>query len=282
MATLKEQSLSYEKEGALWFKAQSLGDEKDRVLIKADGRYTYFAVDIAYHHDKLCRGFSRLINIWGADHHGYVPRVRHAVMALPESSRLLEDGFTFCLGQMVSLRRDGEPVKMSKRTGEMITLDEVVTEIGSDATRYFMVEKSPDTHMDFDLSLAKTRSSENPVYYIQYAHARICSLLAKVGDIQLDESMGLSEPLIPKERALLLHCVKFYDEIWGCATQLQVHRLPQYTWQLARLFHHFYEVCPIIKASDSLQQQRILILLKTRFILRSCLSLMGISAPERM
>ncbi len=268
---------TFEEEGALWFKSTEFGDTKDRVLIKKDGQYTYFAVDIAYHRNKLKREYGRLINIWGADHHGYVPRVKAAIKALttPDNEVL-----NVMIGQMVNLLRDGEPVKMSKRTGELISLDEVVDEIGVDATRYFLIQKSPDSHIDFDLDVAKKKNNENPVYYIQYAHARICRILEKAGDFS-SETLSVNKFRLT-ERRLIFHCLQCYDTIRESAQLLMPHKLTQYAWELARLFHHFYEDCPILKASDTEKKKRLIMVSQTRECLRLCLGILGISAPTKM
>ncbi|MCP4049127.1 MAG: arginine--tRNA ligase [bacterium] len=284
IALLKEKKLTYENEGALWFKSQNSGDEKDRVLIKADGTYTYFAVDIAYHYDKIQRGYNKLINIWGADHHGYIQRVKAAVSALCGPQFMDSSSFTIIIGQLVSLLRGSEPVRMSKRTGEIITLDEVIEEIGPDATRYFLLQKSPDTHIEFDLELAKQKSSENPVFYIQYAHARICNILKKMGDINLNLTLTWDNhsQLNSYERQLVFKCIMVYDEIWAASNLLAPHKLANYTWDLARHFHVFYENCHILKADEETAKKRIVILNQTKKTLVLCLELMGISAPETM
>jgi len=276
---LKAEGLIYSLDKATWFKSTEFGDDKDRVLVKSDGAYTYFAVDIAYHWEKLERGFNTLINIWGADHHGYVSRMTAAISGL---NRGKDSPITFkvILGQLVALYREGKRIKMSKRTGEMITLSEVIEEIGADATRYFLVEKSPDSHIDFDLDLAKKKSSENPVFYIQYAHARICSILKKVSQDTPTTPQKIS--LAPSERNLLMHSLKIHDHIYEAATHYQAHKLCLYLLKLAKLFHGFYENCPILKASEEEKYQRIIILKNTQKALQLCLGLLGISAPESM
>ncbi|MSR88041.1 MAG: arginine--tRNA ligase [Candidatus Margulisbacteria bacterium] len=277
---LKKAGMTYEKEGALWFSTVQFGDDKDRVLIKADGALTYFAVDIAYHQEKIKRGFSRLINIWGADHHGYVNRVRAGVAALCGKHFLSEAHFHFIIGQLVSLMRGGEPVRMSKRTGDMITLDEVIDEIGSDATRFFLVNKGPDTHIEFDLELAKTKSAENPVYYIQYAHARLSGILKKI--TQKTDAPLANWELNPTERQLLLHCVQMPDVLWEAAQHLVPHRVAHYAFQMARYIHLFYETCPIAQADPKDQEKRLLILVTAQKTLAEALTILGISAPTEM
>ena len=277
---LKKANMTYENEGALWFKSSEFGDDKDRVLIKAGGALTYFAVDIAYHQDKVKRGFSRLINIWGADHHGYVNRVRAGVAALFGKEFLVESHFHIMIGQLVSLMRGGEPVRMSKRTGDMITLDEVIDEIGSDATRFFLVNKGPDTHIEFDLELAKTKSAENPVYYIQYAHARLSGILKKI--TQKPDAVLATTELNPTERQLLLHALQMSDVLWEAAQHLVPHRVAQYAFQMARYIHLFYETCPIAQADPKDQEKRLLILTTAQKTLAEALSILGISAPTEM
>jgi arginyl-tRNA synthetase len=282
LAVLKEKGLTYEDEGALWFKSESLGDEKDRVLIKVDGSYTYFAVDIAYHVNKVERGFNRIINIWGADHHGYIARVKAGLSAICGEHFNNETGFKVVLGQLVILMRGEEQIKMSKRTGEIITLDEVVEEIGVDATRYFLVQKSPDTKLEFDLELAKKKSAENPVFYVQYAHARICSILRK---LELDGEMLVLDDnvkLNAQEREMMFLCLQVYDELWDSAVKLTPYKLTHYLASLAKGFHLFYEHCPILKAEGDDRVKRVAIMLKVKETIALCLGLLGISAPEQM
>jgi len=279
LETLSNLGWTYQQDGATWFKSSELGDEKDRVLIKADGKLTYFAVDIAYHYNKLERHYDHLVNIWGADHHGYVARVKASIKALKNSVNV-EDSFTIIIGQLVNLLRDGEPVRMSKRTGDMITLDEVIEEIGVDATRYFLVSKSSDTHVEFDLELAKKKSAENPVYYIQYAHARMCTLLSKYdGDL---ESISSFQALEKEEHVLLKHVIQFQDTVDHAATTLSPYRMAQYAYDLAKFFHSFYEACPILKASEVERRQRLFIISIVKSTLVNSLDLLGITAPESM
>lgn len=280
---LDRYQFSKTEDGALWFKSTEFGDDKDRVLIKADGNKTYFLVDIAYHLNKLNRGFDRLINIWGADHHGYVKRVKSGIQALKNNS-FSEEQFIIIIGQLVSLKRGGEPVRMSKRTGEMITLEEVIDEIGSDATRYFLGEKSADTHIEFDLELAKKKSNENPVYYIQYAHARLCSILRKAedADITLKATAPTPNTIHPSERSLILTLLTLQDHLSDAAIQLKPYKVALLANNLARIFHHFYETCPLLKADNTTQQWRLYLLIHTQKALQTLFSLLGISAPESM
>ncbi|MFC1617423.1 arginine--tRNA ligase, partial [Candidatus Margulisiibacteriota bacterium] len=280
---LDAEGLVYESEKALWFRSTNFGDEKDRVLIKADGNYTYFAVDIAYHLDKIERGFTKLINIWGADHHGYVQRVKSAVKAVSKYKFDVDNNFNVIIGQLVSLFRGGELVKMSKRTGEMITLEEVIEEIGKDAARFFLVHKSTDTRLDFDLELAKKKSAENPVYYIQYSHARICSIFKKIG-IKPEE---IKLPVGPveldiNERNLVLTSGKIFDEVYEAAIFQAPYKFANYTLELAKAFHNFYERCSIMKADDKNKLKRLFIIREFQMILKTALNILGISAPEQM
>jgi arginyl-tRNA synthetase len=278
--TLTNHGYTYQKENALWFKSSDFGDEKDRVLIKADGAYTYFAVDIAYHQDKFKRGFHTLINIWGADHHGYIARLKAALKALCPKNYAQDHNFQIIIGQLVSLFRDGQPVRMSKRTGEIITLNEVIQEIGPDAVRFFLIQKSADTHLDFDLELAKKKTFENPVYYIQYAHARICSILSKAN--HQTNTLPTSFNLEEKERNLVLLCLQVHEEVYDATLNLTPHKVANYLQNLAKCFHNFYESCPIIKADPDTQQKRLYIIHQVKSTLALCLNLLGISAPQKM
>lgn len=280
---LKNSGKTYESEGALWFKSTDYGDEKDRVLVKNDGNYTYFVADIAYHHDKVNRGFDKLINIFGADHHGYVSRIKGAVAALHGDKFISNDHFHVVIGQLVSLKRDGEPVRMSKRTGDMISLEEVVDEIGPDAVRYFLSEKSSDTHVDFDLALAVKKSSENPVFYVQYAHARLASMLRKAAEngISCSEKPTINT-LDPKEHELILQVLKQPEALWEAAKALAPHKFVHYCYELARSIQHFYEACPVLTAEQAEQQKRLHIITLTKEVLAKSLAVLGISAPEAM
>ena len=279
LKALKDRGVTYEEGGALWFRSTDFGDDKDRVMIKADGSYTYFAVDIAYHKDKLDRGFDQLVNIWGADHHGYVPRVNAAIQALGYDA----DKLKVMIGQLVSLKRGGEPVRMSKRTGEMITFDEVIDEIGADATLFYLIYRSPDTHLEFDLEVAKSQSTDNPVYYVQYAHARMCSILRKLElPLDLDVFNTSLHGLEPQERQLLLMVLKTKEMVLESAESYMPFRVASYVLDLARSFHHFYETCAIAKADAPLKDQRVALLYLTKKVLKETLALLGISSPEQM
>ena len=265
---LKEKDLTFAKDGALWFKATQFGDDKDRVLIREDGRPTYFAADLAYHYDKYKRGFDHLINIWGTDHHGYVKRIKQAVGAMGFEQDKLE----VIIGQLVALYRGKEKVRMSKRTGEMITLQEVIDEIGADATRFFFSATDANSHLDFDLELAKKKSNDNPVYYVQYAHARICSILAKC-------KMENVECRIEHEaeRALALKILSLPDIIEEAAKYRLPHRLTEYSKELAGVFHCFYEKCKVVG-----NPSRIFLADCCRITIKNVLQFLAISAPESM
>lgn len=284
---LTRHNSTYEEEGALWFRSTDYGDDKDRVLIKSGGNSTYFANDVAYHHDKLQRGFDRLINIWGADHHGYVARVKAAIQALGHS----EDALSVILGQIVHLYRNGEQIRMSKRTGEMVTFEEVFEEVGKDATRYLLMQRSPDSTIDFDLELAKTQSSDNPVFYVQYAHARICSIfrtaqqseaLAQLVSTLPQAKLGLLKA--PEARRLMLKILSYPDELLFAAHVKEPHRLTTYAQELASAFHSFYKQCRVLDESQpELSLARLALAEATRQTLNNLLTgIFGISAPESM
>ena len=277
---LMKKGVTYKKEGALWFKSSEFGDDKDRVLIKSDQKLTYFAVDIAYHQTKCQRNIETMINIWGADHHGYIARVRAALIALNGQQYQSKEKFNVILGQLVSLKQNGEQLKMSKRAGTMITLEEVYNEIGSDAIRYFLCQSQANSHLEFDLDLAKAQNSENPVYYIQYAHARITQLLNQVNF--KNAQTNIMEKSHPSERKLLLHCHQFQEQCKQAATLLSPSHLCQYTYELAKYFHAFYENCPILKAPEALKQQHLSSVKKCQETLVKCLTILGISAPNKM
>ena len=280
---LKQRGKLYEKDGALWLKSTDYGDDKDRVVIRDNGVPTYLAADIAYHKNKYDRGFGSLINIWGADHHGYVARVKAAMAALGYDPEKLE----ILLLQMVSLFRDGKPVKMSKRTGQAITLNELIEEVGADAARYFFIMRSLDTQLDFDLDLAKSHSNENPVYYIQYAHARIYSIYRQVqeagdaldmnwADVQWDKLKDEQELELIKKMAA------FPEEIQRAARERAPHRIAHFAHELAGLFHTFYNHCRIIQEDKELEKARLALVTAVRITIANSLAILGVSAPEKM
>ncbi|MCU0641527.1 MAG: arginine--tRNA ligase [Candidatus Margulisbacteria bacterium] len=273
ISRLEKNGKTIVEEGAVWFKSEEMGDDKNRVLVRADGSPTYFAADLAYHLDKYARGFDRLIDIWGTDHHGYVKRVKAAVEAMGLPPEKLE----IIIGQLVTLYRGNEPVRMSKRTGEMVTLQEVLDEIGPDATRFFFAASDVNSHLDFDLELAKKQSNDNPVFYVQYAHARICSILKKAGDEGRRTRDDLSSLNEPAERELMLKLLAWPDVVNGAARLRQPHKVTEYGKELATVFHHFYEKCRVIG-----NPARLLLVDASRITLRNVLELLGIKAPEAM
>lgn len=276
---LQEKGYIYEKEGALWFKSTLFGDEKDEVIVRSNGIPTYFAADIAYHRNKFERGFHQVINIWGADHHGHVARMKGAVKALGYDP----DNLQVILMQLVRLYRGKEIVRMSKRSGEYVTLSELVEEVGKDAARYFFVMRSPDSHLDFDLDLAKEESAENPVYYVQYAHARINSiqkaLAAQTPDLQETNLQLLQEPA---EIELIRKIADLPDEIIAAAVNREPHRMTRYAHELASLFHSFYNSCRVLTDNEELKKARLILVDAARITLRNVLELLGVNAPERM
>ncbi len=276
---LKERGYVYSNADALWFKATAFGDDKDRVLIRQNEVPTYLAADIAYHKNKLDRGFTRLVDIWGADHHGYIPRMRASIQALGYSSEALE----VLIIQMVRLMRGGEQVMMSKRAGEFTSLDDILAEVGRDAARFFFIMRSTDSQLDFDMALAVEQSNENPVYYVQYAHARICSLLFhdEAWKLQPDEA-DLSLLQEPSEIELMKKLLDYSREIKEVAETFELHRLPRFSQDLAALFHQFYNNCRILGENRGLSSSRLALCKATRQVLANLLAIMGISAPERM
>ena len=277
---LTERGYMYEKDGALWLKATEHGDDKDRVVIRDNGVPTYFAADIAYHRNKFERGFDRVINLWGADHHGYIARMKAAVGALGYNPDQLE----VLILQMVSLYRNGELVKMSKRTGQSVTLNELIEEVGTDAARFFFVMRSIDSQLDFDLTLATEKSNENPVYYIQYAHARICSIFRQLKEAGIEEAADADYTLLtdPTETELIKKLGEYPELIASAAKERAVHRVAHYVHELAGLFHSFYNQCRILGVDPELQQARIKLVKATQHVLRHALNILGVSAPERM
>ncbi|WP_163099596.1 arginine--tRNA ligase [Peribacillus alkalitolerans] len=281
LETLKERGHIYEKDGATWFRSTELGDDKDRVLIKQDGSYTYLTPDIAYHKDKLERGFEKLINIWGADHHGYIPRMKAAIEALGYNRDQLEVEII----QLVHLYKDGEKMKMSKRTGKAVTMRDLIEEVGLDATRYFFAMRSADTHMDFDLDLAVSQSNENPVFYAQYAHARICSILRQGEEqgIQFDGNLDLSQVSAEKEMDVLKKLGEFPQAIAEAAEKRLPHRISNYIFDLASTFHSFYGAEKVLDVDNMERTKARLALIKAvQITLKNALALIGVSAPEKM
>jgi len=276
---LKKSGHGYESEGAFWFKSTDFGDDKDRVLVKSDGDYTYFAVDIAYHRDKIRRGFDQLINVLGADHHGYTGRLKAAVRVMAEEAAR-EVELVILIGQLVSLFRNGEPVRMSKRTGEMITLEELIDEIGVDAARYYLVMRKADTPLEFDIEEAKKQSEDNPVFYVQYAHARICSILRNAGVT----AISVPEEIIdsPEAREIAIELVKFEEVLVDAARAFEPHRIPLYLENLASVLHRFYNKHRVISEDKEKTLKRLSLVMATGRIIKKGLDLIGVSAPEKM
>jgi len=266
----------------LWFKSSAFGDEKDRVVVRSNGLPTYLASDIAYHKNKYERGFDIVIDIWGADHHGYIPRMKAAVQALGKSP----DSLQILLIQFVTLLRAGKPISMSTRAGEFITLAEVVKEVGKDAARYMFLTRKCDSHLEFDLELAKKQTEENPVYYVQYAHARICSLFeqAKERGISIPDLREVSlDPLKEVEEIELLKVLSEAEgELAIAVREFAPHRIPYYLHRLAGAFHSFYNRHPILTAPANVRNARLALSKAVGIVIRNFLSLIGVSAPERM
>ncbi len=278
---LRKNGYVYEKDGATWLRSTDFGDDKDRVLIKQDGSYTYLTPDIAYHKDKFERGFEKVINIWGADHHGYIPRMKAAIQALGYDKDALEVEII----QLVHLYKNGEKVKMSKRTGKAVTMRELVEEVGLDAVRYFFAMRSADTHMDFDLDLAVSESNENPVYYAQYAHARIFSIIrqGEYKGITLDENVDYKLLDGEKEIDVLKKLGEFPAAIAEAAEKRMPHRITNYIFDLASAFHSFYNAEKVLDPDNMDRTKARLGLVKAvQITLKNALSLIGVSAPERM
>ncbi len=278
---LKKAGYIFELDGATWLRSTDFGDDKDRVLIKQDGSYTYLLPDIAYHRDKLERGYEKLINIWGADHHGYIPRMKAAIQALGHDADTLEVEII----QLVHLYKNGEKMKMSKRTGKAVTMRDLVEEVGLDATRYFFAMRSADTHMDFDLDLAVSESNENPVYYSQYAHARICSILrqAEENNLSIKSDADFSYIQSEKEFDVLKKLGEFPQAVGEAAVKRTPHRITNYIFELASAFHSFYNAEKVLDLEQMEKTTARLALIKSvQITLKNALELIGVSAPEKM
>ncbi|MFA7078180.1 MAG: arginine--tRNA ligase, partial [Syntrophomonas sp.] len=278
---LRDKGFIYEEEGALWFKSTLFGDEKDEVVVRANGLPTYFAADIAYHRDKFQRGFDRVINVWGADHHGHVGRMKGAMQALGYDESRLD----ILLMQLVRLYRGGIVVRMSKRTGTTVSLDELIEEVGKDAARFFFVMRSPDSQMDFDLDLAKEKNQDNPVYYVQYAHARIQSIFrqAKAAGVSIKSPAEVDFSVLgPEELQLLRKIADFPEEIAVTARTMSPQRIARYVLDLAGLFHSFYNHQRVLNENQALQDVRLLLMETTRITIKNALNILGVSAPDQM
>lgn len=279
LETLEKSGYIYKKDGATWLKttALSTGDDKDRVLIKADGNYTYFTPDIAYHKDKFDRGYDKLINLFGADHHGYVARIKASMEAVGYNP----DNLEILIMQLVRLLENGTEVKMSKRTGKSITIRDLINEVGVDASRYFLVMRSYDTHLDFDFTLAKEKSSENPLYYVQYAHARICSILSQVKDIDV---LSYNKELLTDEYSveLLKHIAYFKEVLKQVSKKRQPHRLCNYMQNLATAFHKFYGNNKVITDNEEQTKAYLALITAVKITIKNALNLIAVDAPEKM
>ncbi len=273
----------YEKDGATWFRSTAFGDEKDRVVVRENGQLTYFATDIAYHADKFARGYDEMIDVWGADHHGYVPRVRAAIRALGLDDSRLE----VLLVQFAVLYRGGQKVQMSTRSGEFVTLRELRDEVGNDAARFFYVMRKCEQHMDFDLDLARSQSNENPVYYVQYAHARVCSVMRQLEErgLEWDAERGLAaiERLTTPHEEALMTTLESYPEIVASAGRArEPHQIAYYLREIATRLHAYYNACQFIVDDDALRDARLALILATRQVIANGLGLLGVSAPRSM
>ena len=278
---LRDRGKTEEKDGALWFVMDDREDEKDRVLVRATGEPTYFAADAAYHKDKLRRGYQLLVDIWGSDHHGYVPRVRAAIEALgypPDVLRVL-------LVQFVTLVREGQKISMSTRSGEFITLREVLEEVGPDAARFFFLTKRCDSHLDFDLDLAKKQSRDNPVYYVQYAHARVASIFRIASERGIDTDLDepdLTALSLPEEQKIMKHLADFPDMLSEAAEALEPHRVTFYLMELAELFHAYYHDNRVLTDDPRLKKARLFLAEAVRQVVANGLAILGVTAPDRM
>ena len=278
---LKDSGHIYKKDGALWFKTTNYGDEKDRVVVRDNGNHTYFASDIAYHLEKLERGYDKIINVWGADHHGYIPRVKASIGALGHKPDKLE----ILLVQFANLYRGGQKVQMSTRSGSFVTLEDLRMEVGNDAARFFYILRKSEQHMDFDLDLAKSKTNENPVFYIQYAHARICSVFRQANEKGFEsnlEEANLSLLTEEVEKNILRELSRYKSVIESAAIQYEPHQLAYYLRDLATQFHSYYNACTFILEDQDLTQARLSLIHAAKQILRNGLSILGVGAPESM
>ena len=276
---LEQKNYLFQQDGAKWFRSTDFGDEKDRVVQRENGQFTYFASDIAYHLNKFKRGFERVIDVWGADHHGYIPRVKGALQALALDPAKLE----IALVQFAVLYRDGKKASMSTRSGEFVTLRELRQEVGNDAARFFYVLRKSDQHLDFDLDLAKSQSNENPVYYVQYAHARVCSVLAQWGEDAAALASADPSPLTADaELSLLQKLIDYPDTVDAAAKELSPHLIAFYLKELAGEFHSYYNATRFLVPEVPLRLARLALIAATRQVLKNGLMLLGVSAPEKM
>ncbi len=280
---LKQEKTIYEKDGAFWFNTTAYGDEKDRVVVRSNGQTTYFASDIAYHRNKFERGFNRVIDVWGADHHGYIPRMKACISASGRDA----DAFNVILVQLVALLRDGKPVAMTTRGGIYETLKDVVDEVGSDAARFIFLSRHYESHLDFDLELAKKKSNDNPVYYVQYVHARISSILKKAEDEHGLTVVSKNEEAVallcePEETALMKALARYPEVIETAGKNLEPHRVTYFLMNLASLFHSYYNKHKVLTDDTVLTSGRLYLILAVQKVIKNGLNLLGVSAPERM
>jgi arginyl-tRNA synthetase len=283
LAQLRAGGHLYEQDGAIWFASSQLGDEKDRVVVRENGQYTYFASDIAYHHHKLARGFDQIIDIWGADHHGYIPRVRAAIQALGADAEKLK----VLLVQFATLYRGEEKVQMSTRSGEFVTLRQLRNEVGKDAARFFYVMRRSEQHMDFDLQLATSRTNENPVFYVQYAHARVCSVLRQLDEKgwSRDIDLGMANlPLLAEshELALLATLGRYPEVLEKAAAQYEPHQVVLYLRELATELHTYYNAHQFLVDDAPLRNARLNLVCAVKQVLANGLNLLNINTPEVM
>jgi arginyl-tRNA synthetase len=282
IAELKERGYLYEQDGALWLKSTAFGDDKDRVVVKQDGSYTYLATDIAYHRNKLGRGFTSLVNIWGADHHGYIPRVQAVIQAFGHP----KDSLHVLLVQLVSILRHGQPVPMSKRAGTFVTLRDVVQEVGSDAARYIFLTRRSDSHLDFDLDVAKEQSRENPVYYVQYAHARLASLSREAESrnikVPAQDAVDVSLLDLEEEQNIIKALAKYPEMIEEAALAYEPHRITYYLQDLAGLLHNYYFKHRVITEDAARTGAKLFLMKQVKTVIGSALKILGVTAPERM
>jgi len=281
LTELRSRGKTEEKDGAVWFVMDDQADEKDRVLVRATGEPTYFAADAAYHEDKLKRGYGLLVDIWGSDHHGYVPRVRAAIEALGHSPDVLR----VLLVQFVTLVREGRKISMSTRSGEFITLREVLEEVGPDAARFFFLTKRCDSHLDFDLDLAKKQSRDNPVYYVQYVHARVASIFRIAFERGIDTDLtdpDLTALSLPEEQKIMKHLADFPDMLHEAAETLEPHRVTFYLMDLADIFHAYYHDNRVLTDDPRLKKARLFLAEAVRQVVANGLGILGVTAPDRM
>jgi len=282
LAESRQRNIIYEKDGALWFKTSDLGDEKDRVVVRQNGQTTYFASDIAYHNDKYQRGFQRVIDVWGADHHGYIPRMQAAIEACGHK----RNQFQVILVQLVNLLRGGQPVAMSTRAGEFVTLRDVIDEVGKDAARFIFLTRHYESPLDFDMEVAKRQTNENPVYYVQYVHARISSIIRKaaengMAEVQWDET-AIARLLEPEETRLIKTLAEYPETVATSAEKLEPHRITFFLMNLAAAFHAYYNKHRVLSEDPVLSRGRLVLVESIRKVIRNGLALLGVDAPEKM